>query len=95
MRGRSRARGGGHPFVQALAGFAEANKDLSRFEEALQVFRDSGSWSFHFLYLCTADITLCALARAAAAVGQTDLAVKLRDEAIDYGSIEAVDIAID
>ena len=89
LRGRNRARGGGHPFVQALAGLAEANGDVSALDEALQIWRSPGSWSFHFLYLCTADITLCALTRAALAIGKTKLARQLQQEAIDYGSLEA------
>ncbi len=95
LRGRNRARGGGHPFVQALAGLAQSNGDVAALDEALQIWRNSGPWSFHFLYLCTADITLCALTRAALAVGKTELARQLQQESIDYGSLEATRIKID
>ncbi len=89
LRGRNRARGGGHPFVQALAGLAQTNNDSAAFERALKIYRDPGAWSFHFLYLCTSDITLCSLAKAAAALGKPDLARELKQEAMNYGSLEA------
>ena len=95
LRGRNRARGGGHPFVQALAGLAQANGNVAALDEALQIWRNSGPWSFHFLYLCTADITLCALTRAALAVGKKELARQLQQESIDCGSLEAARIKID
>ncbi len=95
LEGRNRARGGGHPYVQALCGLAQANRDAASFEKALDIYRNPGTWSFHFLYLCTADITLCALARAAVAVGNTELARQLKQEAMDYGSLEAATIELD
>jgi hypothetical protein len=92
LHGRNRARGGGHPYVQALCGLAQTNNDSAAFDRALKIYRNPGAWSFHFLYLCTSDITLCAVANAAAALGKPELARELKQEAMNYGSLEAATI---
>ncbi len=94
LEGRDRARGGGHPLVQALAGLAHANVESSHFERALQIYRQPCDWSFHYLPLCSADITLCALARSAAFQGDRNQAMQLKNEAVEYGSLEAREISI-
>ncbi|MHC4401742.1 MAG: tetratricopeptide repeat protein, partial [Planctomycetota bacterium] len=90
LRGRSRARGGGHPFVQALCGLAQSDRVEAAFEEALEVFRRREGFDFKFFWCCMDDLTLLELARAAKSLGKTELARQLLDEAIDVGSVEAL-----
>ena len=90
LRGRSRARGGGHPFVQALCGLAQSERVEAAFEEALDVFRRREGFDFRFFWCCMDDLTLLELARAAKSLGRTELARQLLSEAIDIGSMEAL-----
>jgi tetratricopeptide (TPR) repeat protein len=89
LRGRSRARGGGHPFVQALCGLAQIKKEQGAFDEALDLFRRREGFDFNFMWCCSDDVTLLALARAARGLDNIKLARQLLDEAIDVGSAEA------
>ena len=90
LRGRSGARGGGHPFVQALCGLAQTDRDAGAFQEALDVFRRRGSFDFSPMFCCMDDVTLLELARGAKSLGETHLARQLLSEAIDVGSMEAL-----
>ena len=51
-------------------------------------------FNFDFYLCCSDDVTLLALARAAMAIGDIDLARQLHLEAIDCGSIEATNVEI-
>jgi TolB-like protein/tetratricopeptide (TPR) repeat protein/predicted Ser/Thr protein kinase len=93
-RGRNRARAIGHPFVHALCGLAETDQDEGSFREAISLFRDRAGSDFAWFWNCSDDGTLLALARGAAAVGQTNLARQLHTEAIDCGSTEAPHVQI-
>jgi tetratricopeptide (TPR) repeat protein len=90
LRGRSRARAGGHPFVQGLCGLAQTDRDEGAFEEALDVFRRREDFDFSFMYCCVDDVTLLELARAAKSLGKIELARQLFSEAMDMGSVEAL-----
>jgi hypothetical protein len=90
LRGRSEARAGGHPFVQALCGLAQTDGDEGHFEEALREFRRRERFDFSMMYCCMDDLTLLELARAAKCLGKGELARQLLAEAIDVGSLEAL-----
>ena len=93
-RGRNRARAIGHPFVHALCGLAEIDHNNGAFREALSTFRDRTEFNFAWFWNCSDDSTLLALARAATAVGEIELARQLHAEAIDCGSTEAPEVEI-
>jgi tetratricopeptide (TPR) repeat protein len=90
LRGRPRARGGGHLLVQALAGQTQAGEGPGPVEEALRLFEQRGAGDFHFLWGCTDDVTLLELARGARTLGRTQQACILLEQALDAGSAEAI-----
>jgi tetratricopeptide (TPR) repeat protein len=92
--GRNRARSIGHPFVQAVCGLSRIDSDHELFKKALSLFRSRGAANFDPFWLCTEDATLLALARAAAALGDLNLARQFRADAIDAGSNEAAQLCI-
>jgi len=72
LRGRARALGGGHLLVQALAGLARAASDVTAYEQARDLFETRVGFDFTWLWMCTDDVTLLELARAASALGRED-----------------------
>lgn len=89
LRGRARALGGGHLLVQALAGLARASGDVASYEQARDLFDKREGFDFTWLWMCTDDVTLFELARAANAVGREADARALRQRALEAGSVEA------
>ena len=90
LRGRPRARGGGSLLVQALAGSTRTGDGPAPFDEAMGIFARRGGWNFRWMVLCSDDVALLELARAARALGRTDQARELRERAIDCGATEAL-----
>ena len=89
LRGRPRALGGGHLLVQALAGLSRAGEPGEHFEEAMRLFEGRQGFNFSYLWICSDDVTLLELSRAAASLGRNDEAAALRSKAISSGSSEA------
>ena len=58
-------------------------------EEALELFRSRDGFNFSWGLICSDDVSLLELSRAAAAVGRTDLADTLFEQALAAGSGEA------
>jgi Tfp pilus assembly protein PilF len=71
IEGRPRALGGGHLLVQALAGLARCG-DSRAWEEAIVLLNDRKGFNFSWFWLCTEDVTLNELGRAALALGRED-----------------------
>ncbi len=88
LRGRSRALGGGHLLVQALAGLARAG-DERPLVDALELFERREGHDFSMMWSCTDDVTLLELSRAATSVGRGADAAALFDRALAAGSQEA------
>jgi len=93
LRGRPRALGGGYLLVQALAGLARAGAGQSHLDEALDRFRKREGANFSWLWMCTEDISLLELGRAARAVGRDREADELHRAALEAGSVEAAALA--
>ncbi|HZI89567.1 MAG TPA: protein kinase [Candidatus Polarisedimenticolia bacterium] len=89
IRGRSRALGGGYLVVQALAGLARAGGGREHLDQALELFQTRRGFSFHWLWMCTDDVTLFELSRAARALGRNEEADTLLTRARGAGSVEA------
>lgn len=89
LRGRPRALGGGHLLVQALSGLARAGAAPGVFDEAAELFEERKGANFSWLWMCTDDVSLLELSRAARSVGREDEAVAFRERAILAGSAEA------
>ena len=89
LRGRPRSLGGGHLLVQALAGLARAGGGSGPFEEGLALWGARTGHDFSFMWICTEDVTLLELARAAAAIGKASEAAGLFERACAAGSREA------
>ncbi len=94
LHGRLRARAGGHVLAQALAGLARVRRDLGLFQEAVRLVDTHADYNFQTLWLCSEEVTLLELARAALALGETEASRHFRDEAIDYGSWEAQELPV-
>jgi tetratricopeptide (TPR) repeat protein len=92
--GRIRARSIGHAFVQALCGLSRLDSDDQWFQKAWSLYRTRTAANFDPFWLCTEDVTLLALARAAADIGELDMARKLQADAVDSGSNEAAQLCI-
>ncbi len=90
IRGRPRALGGGHLLVQALSGLSRAGEGSRPFEQALQLFEGREGFDFCWLWVCSDDVTLLELSRAAAAVGRVEEARSLLARARETGSTEAL-----
>jgi tetratricopeptide (TPR) repeat protein len=89
LRGRPRALGSGHLLAQALAGLSRAGEPGEHLDDALRLFDTRRGFDFSYLWICSDDVTLFELSRAADALGRTKEAAALRLEAIDAGSSEA------
>jgi serine/threonine-protein kinase len=88
VQGRQRMLGGGWLAVQALAGLARANRESRFFQDATNLFERRDRFDFSWFWLCTKDITLLDLSRAAVTLGRDD-AAEFRDRAARLGSFEA------
>ena len=89
LRGRPRTLGGGHLMAQALAGTARAGGGEAPYAEALAICEQRDAYDFHWLWLCTDDVTLSELARAALALGRPEEAARLAARARLAGAPEA------
>jgi TolB-like protein/Tfp pilus assembly protein PilF len=89
LRGRSRALGGGHLLVQALAGLTRAGEGAEPQQEASRLFQDRRGFDFSYLWCCSDDISLFELSRAARAAGRMEEAAALLEKALAAGSSEA------
>jgi tetratricopeptide (TPR) repeat protein len=89
VQGRQRTLGGGALVVQALAGLARAGDGQPAYDEALHLYRNRDRFDFSWLFLCTDDVMLLDLSRAAAALGLADESRRLREVAAEKGSVEA------
>jgi serine/threonine protein kinase len=65
LRGRTRALGGGHLLVQALAGLAIAGEGAGWLDQARALFEKKEGFDFSLFWLCSDDVTLAELSRAA------------------------------
>ncbi len=90
LRGRPRGLGGGQLLVQALAGLARAGAGDAYLDQAVDLFRVRRGHDFSTLWVCTDDVSLLELARAAAAIGRPEDAAGLFAEARAAGSGEAL-----
>jgi len=88
-RGRPRALGCGHLLVQALAGLSRAGEGPAPFDEAISLFEARHTYSFHWVWCCSEDVSLIELARAARAIGRLDESRDLFRRARAAGSAEA------
>ncbi len=70
LHGRSRALGGGHLLVQAMAGLAQVREDSTLLDKACHLFVNREQFSFHYFVSCSDDVTVSALRRSAVALGQ-------------------------
>ena len=89
LRGRPAALGGGHLLVQALAGNVRAGGDAARFDEALELFERREDFNFSWMLVCSEDVTLLELARAAQAIDRNSDARDFLTRALAAGSTEA------
>jgi tetratricopeptide (TPR) repeat protein len=89
LRGRPRTLGGGYLLVQALAGLTRAGAGQSHLDEALDRFRKREGANFSWLWMCSEDISLLELSRAALAIGREREAEELHRAALEAGSREA------
>ena len=89
LRGRPRTLGGGYLLVQALAGLSRAGAGSGPLEEGLALWRARTGHDFSFMWVCTDDVTLFELSRAAAAIGRASDATGLFEKARAAGSREA------
>jgi tetratricopeptide (TPR) repeat protein len=89
VHGRHRTLGGGWLVVQALAGLASAGDGQSSYTDALRLYRQRDQFDFSWFPLCTDDITLLDLSRAAGVLGRVADSRILRERAAEKGSIEA------
>ncbi|HEX4440594.1 MAG TPA: protein kinase [Thermoanaerobaculia bacterium] len=89
LRGRPHGLGEGHLLVQALAGLSRADGDAARLDEALALFEERRTHNFDWLWLCTDDVSLLDLSRAARACGREDQARELLDRARAFAGAEA------
>jgi hypothetical protein len=90
LRGRPHGLGEGHLLVQALAGLARAGADPASLDEALALFEGRRTHNFDWLWLCTDDMSLLELSRAARACGHGERADELLARARAYAGEEAV-----
>ena len=90
LRGRTHGLGGGYLLVQALAGLARAGAGAEPYQEALELYRSRRGHDFSFLWLCSDDVTLLELAKAASALGAKGEAEDLFAQARAAGSQEAL-----
>ena len=79
IRGRPRGLGCGQLLVQALAGLAAADQSPLLLEEALRLFHDRRGYDFSLMWLCSDEVSLAALEKAAAVLGREADLVKLRE----------------
>jgi hypothetical protein len=70
------------------------DSDDQWFQKAWSLYRTRTAANFDPFWLCTEDVTLLALARAAADIGELDMARKLQADAVDSGSNEAAQLCI-
>ncbi|MEO7132659.1 MAG: hypothetical protein ABI024_00415, partial [Vicinamibacterales bacterium] len=89
IRGRERTLGGGWLLVQALAGLGRLGDGRSSYTEALRLYRQRDRFDFGWFPVCTEDVTLLDLSRAADALGMVEESRVLRQNAEGKGSIEA------
>jgi serine/threonine protein kinase/tetratricopeptide (TPR) repeat protein len=89
LRGRPRALGGGQLLVQALSGLVRAGESADVFEEGRGLFENRHGFNFSLMWLCTDDVSLLELSRAAAVLGRAAEAQRLLDRAREAGSTEA------
>jgi TolB-like protein/tetratricopeptide (TPR) repeat protein/predicted Ser/Thr protein kinase len=89
LRGRAHALGGGHLQVQALAGLARAGAGPEHLDQARHLFEARNGASFHWLWMCSDDVTLLELSRAASALGRAEEGRDLLERARRAGSVEA------
>jgi hypothetical protein len=89
VQGRQRTLGGGWLVVQAQAGLARAGDGHALYVEASRLLQARDKFDFSWFWLCTEENTLLDLSRAAHALGLSDDARTLRQQAAERGSIEA------
>jgi len=89
IRGRTKARCGGHLLVQALAGLARAGGGEDSFDEAVRLFDTREEFDFRWLTGCSDDVDLWELTRAARELGREE-ADSLLVRALDAGSMDAI-----
>jgi len=90
-RGRSRGIGAGHVMVQALAGLTRAGAGAEPFEEGLQLFEEREAFDFSWVLVCSEEISLFQLARAAAKLDRTLQAAQLLQASRQAGLSEALE----
>ena len=90
LRGRTHGLGGGYLLVQALAGLARAGAGAESYREALELYRSRRGHDFSFLWLCSDDVTLLELAKAADVLGAKAEAEDLFAQARAAGSREGL-----
>jgi serine/threonine protein kinase/tetratricopeptide (TPR) repeat protein len=88
LAGRERTLGGGFLAVQAMAGLARAGEGETWLREALRLYTERTRLNFALTFMCSDDVTLVELARAALHAGSPD-ASDLLKRACDAGSFEA------
>ena len=80
------ALGDGHLLVQALAGNVRAGGDAARFDEVLELFERREDSNFSWMLVCSEDVTLLELVRAAQAIDPNSDARDLLTRALRVGS---------
>ena len=75
------------------AGLARAGAGAEPFEEALALFHSRRGHDFSLMWICTDDVTLLDLARAAAVLGREQESAALFAAARSAGSREALSLA--
>jgi TolB-like protein/tetratricopeptide (TPR) repeat protein len=88
-RGRPLALGGGYLLTQALAGLARSGDGEAALDEALSLFDSRGGFDFSWTWSLHEDVTHLELARAARALGRTELARDHLRAAREAGSLDA------
>lgn len=89
LRGRHRARSGGHAYVAALAGMAEVTNDVELFHRAARTLGTQSEFDFSTMYSARECLSHLALARAAHRIGLTEEAAHHFAAARRLGSGEA------
>ena len=80
------ALGDGHLLVQALAGNVRAGGDAARFDEVLELFERREDFNFSWMLVCSEDVTLLELARAAQAIDRNSDARDFLTRSLRVGS---------
>jgi tetratricopeptide (TPR) repeat protein len=89
LRGRPRARCGGHILIQALAGLSRAGDGAEPLDQALDLLHRREGYDFGPTWIAADDSDLLEIARAADVLGRTALAGEMLSRARETGSSEA------